>query len=131
MSSNIGQGVTLRGFYNEAWQFTFNITGAVTAANKGQLVTQDITVANSAKLAGDNDAPLGILNSLDIRVQEGITVGVVGMKDFQAIPYTGALAIGDSVCGSATLGTAKKATAANNTRVAEILAGNMAVVMFL
>jgi hypothetical protein len=131
MSSNIGAGITLRGFYNEAWQFTFYVSGSVTAADKGKLVTQDITAANTVKLAGDGDAPLGILNSFENRIQEGIQVGTVGMKDFQAMAYTGTLAVGDSIVGSATPGVVKKATTANRTQVAEILAGNIAVVMFL
>lgn len=131
MPAQIGQGVTLRGFYNEAWQFTMNISGVIDRAQDiGKVVSQDITVANTAKLAGDNDVLIGTLRSYENRVQEGLKVGVVGMKDFVSVPTTGVIAIGDSICGSATPGVAKKAAAPNNTRVVEVGTGT-AVVMFL
>lgn len=130
MAGQIGQGVTLRGFYDEDSQFTWNISGAVTRANVGNVMAQDITVANTAKLAGDNDEIIGVLNSFEQRIQEGLTVGTIGMSDNAAVAYTGALAIGDSICGSATPGVAKKAAARNNTRVVELQAGNIAVVLF-
>lgn len=127
----IGQGVTLRGFYDEAKHFTFNISGVINRATDiGKVMTLDKTVANTAKLAGDGDVILGVLHSYEDRVQEGIKVGTVGLKDNVSIPVTGAIAIGDSVVGSATPGVAKKAVAANNTLVVEVGAGT-AVVMFL
>ena len=131
MANQIGNGVSLRGFYNDAWQFTMLISGAVNKATYiVKVVSQDTTAANTAKLALDGERIIGTLDSYEDRVQEGIKVGTVGMKNSLSIPVTGAIAIGDSVVGSATPGVAKKAAAANNTIVVEVGAGS-AVVMFL
>jgi hypothetical protein len=132
MSNVIGNGVTLAGFHNEAWKFTFILSGAITRADVGKVVTQDPTAANTVKLAGDGDFPLGILSSYENRIQEGIITGTVGLKDSRSVPYTGALAVGDSIEGSATPGVVQKADVANHTRVWEVDATNhTAVVMFL
>lgn len=134
MAGMIGAGVTLRGFYDENWHLTWNLSGgaAISRANVGNLMVQDTTAANTAKLAGNDAEPLGILLSYEDRKQEGVVVGTIAQKaPGVSVPYTGALAVGDSVVGSATPGTAKKAAAPNRTRVVEILAGNLAVVQFL
>lgn len=131
MAAAIGQGVSLRGIYNEATQFTFKLAASITRADVGKIVALDTSAANTVKLAGDNDVPLGVLHSVEIRIQEGINVGTVGTKDSVAIPTTGVVAVGDSVTGSGTPGVAKKATTANTkTLVVEVSAGQ-AVVMFM
>lgn len=123
--------VSLRSFYDENWSITYAITGTILQADTGKLVTQDTSAANTAKLAGDGDLPLGVLSTLENRIQEGIVVGAVAMKGVFAIPTTGAVALGASVVGSATPGVAKAAAAGSNqTRVVEILSGNRAVVIF-
>ena len=49
----IGNGVSLRGLYNQDKSFTWNISGTINrATDLGKAMTQDITAANSAKLAG-------------------------------------------------------------------------------
>jgi hypothetical protein len=135
MAGLIGEGVSLRGIYDESWTIGWNLSGgsAISRANVGHLMTQDITVKNTAKLAGDGDAPLGVLQSYENRAVEGVVVGTVAQKaPGLSIPFTGALAIGDSVVGSATPGTAKKAGAANRTLVVEInVTAGTAVVQFL
>lgn len=138
MAGLIGSGVSLRGIYDEGFSFPFNITGTVAKADVGKVVAQDITAANSAKLAGDNDIILGILGSFEDRTIEGIKVGAVYLKGAMAVPYVGTLAVGDFVCGSATAGSVKKAVNALGTgisvtpaRVMEILAGNIAVILFV
>lgn len=128
--SVIGQGVTLRGFHNEAYKFTFNLAAGITAADRGKLVSLDTSAANTVKLAVDGERILGVLDTVEIRVVEGLRVGTVGMKDSVAVPTTGVVAVGDSISGSATPGVAKKAAAPNSTIVVEVLTGE-AVVMFL
>lgn len=111
----IGRGVSLRGLYNNDKSFTWNLTGTMTNADVGKVISQDVTQANAAKLAGDNEAILGVLGSYEDRVQEGIKVGTVHHDGGFSVPYTGTLAVGDQVCGSATPGTVKKISAALTT----------------
>lgn len=131
MSAIIGAGVTLQGIVPQVFAWAWNVTGAVTNANVGELVAQDITARNSVKLLGADDAPIGVLATFEDRVIEGIKVGTVDHKGGFSIKYTGALAVGDSVCGSATPGQVKKAAAANRTLVVEIIDGSNAVVLFI
>jgi hypothetical protein len=127
----IGAGVTLQGIIPQAFAWAWNVSGAVTFANVGELVTQDITAANTVKLLGDGDAPIGYLATFEDRTIEGIKVGTVDHKGGFPIKYTGALAVGDSVVGSALAGLVKKAGAANRTLVTEIVDASNAVVLFI
>lgn len=132
MATPIGEGVSLRGFYSEDWNFTWNLSGAVTRADVGKAMSQDTATKNTAKLALDGELLVGKLSSYENRVQEGVIVGTLSQKGSFDIPYTGALTLGASVVGSATPGVVKAAAAGSNpTRVVEILAGNIAVVQFL
>lgn len=133
MAGLIGAGVTLQGIVPQAFAWGWNVTGAVTQANVGELVTQDKTQANSVKLLADGDIPIGQLRTFEDRKIEGIKVGTVNhMGGMEPVAYTGALAIGDSVVGSATPGKVKKADAANRSTVVEIDAtSGTAVIMFL
>lgn len=138
MAGLIGAGISLRGIYDDKYGFPFNVTGTLDKTAEGKVVTQDITAPNSVKLVGDNDPILGVLQTYENRVQEGVKIGTVMLKGAFAVPYVGTLAVGDFVCGSATAGAVKKATAALGTgvsvtpaRVMEILAGNIAVILFV
>ncbi len=133
MAGLIGEGVSLRGFYDDNWSLTFNITGTVLQADVGKLVTQDTTVADSAKLSVADSVPLGILLSYEDRKQEGVKVGAVALKGGYGVPFTGALTVGASIVGSATPGVAKAAAAgANRTIVTKVDNTNMiATVLFL
>lgn len=116
MAGIIGNGVSLRGLYNQDKAFSWNITGTINKATDiGKVVSQDVTAANSAKLIVADESILGVLASYEDRVQEGVKVGTVYHDGAFSVPYTGTLAIGDQVCGSATPGAVKKATAALTT----------------
>ena len=132
MAGLIGEGVSLRGFYDEQWAWTWNISGVVNkATDMHKLMAQDATAKNTAKLAGADAAPLGVLGSYEDRSVEGVKVGTVYQKGSFQIPTTGTIAIGDSVVGSATAGVAKAAAAPNRTLVVEVDAtNNTAVVIF-
>lgn len=132
MAGIIGNGVSLRGLYSHEYAYTWNISGTVDrAVDLYKAVAQDATVANTAKLAGDGDVVIGVLGSYEDRKQEGIKVGTVFHKGAFSVPYTGVIALGDSVVGSATAGAVKAAGAANNTRIVEIdaTAGTCVVVV--
>lgn len=143
MAGIIGNGVSLRGLYSEDFAFTWNLTGLATqvlaSAAVGKVMSQDTTAANSAKLAVADEAILGVLGSAEVRSLEGITVGTLYHAGAFSVPYTGAVAIGDAVCGSATPGAVKTATAAiaagvsrKSARVVEIDApANTCVILFV
>ncbi len=133
MAGLIGEGVSLRGFYDDNWSLTFNVTGVVTQAEVGKLMSLDTAAADSAKLSVADSVPLGVLLSYEDRKQEGIKVGAVAMKGGYGVPYTGALTVGASIVGSATPGVAKAAAAgANRTIVTKVDAvNNIATVLFL
>ena len=127
----IGAGITLQGLVPQVFAWAWNVTGAVTQANVGELVAQDTAAANSVKRLGDGDAPIGVLATFEDRVIEGIKVGTVNHKGGFQVKFTGALAIGDSVVGSIAPGVVKKAAAANRAVVTEITGADTAVVVFL
>ena len=114
MAGLIGQGVSLVGLVPQVFAWTWNISGAVTTANIGDLVTQDITADNALKLLGDGDAPIGMLASYEDRVQEGIKVGTCDHKGGFRVKTTGTVVKGGCVVGSATPGAVKAAAAGAN-----------------
>lgn len=132
MAGLIGQGITLRGLVPQVFAWGWNVSGVVAQSNVGELVAQDLTAANTVKLLAADDAPIGVLASYEDRKIEGIKVGTVDHKGGFGVKYTGTLAIGDSVVGSATAGAVKKAAAANRTLVTEVDATALtATVIFL
>ena len=58
-------------------QFTVYLSGGVTTAHVGLPVTQDLTAANTMKLATAGLAIQGAILSVEARVNEGTTVGTV------------------------------------------------------
>lgn len=106
--SIIGAGVTLSGLVPQVFAWTWNVSGTVTQANIGDLVAQDTTADNTVKLLGNGDQPIGLLASYENRVIEGIKVGTVDHKGGFTVKYTGTLARGNSVVGSATPGSVKR-----------------------
>lgn len=134
MSGIIGQGVTLRGYYDPAKSFTWNISGAVNKATDiGKAVSQDTTAPSTAKLATDGARILGTLGSYEDRVQEGVKVGTVNHSGGFGVPYTGALAVGDFACGSPTPGVIRKVTdgAFSKALVVEVDAVNSIAVILI
>lgn len=128
----IGQGVTLRGLIPQIFAWTWNVSGFADGAKpEGQLVAQDVTAANTVKAMGDGDAPIGALATYEDRKIEGIKIGTVNHKGGFPVVYTGALAIGDSVVGTATAGVLKKAGAPNRAVVVEIVDATNAIVVFI
>lgn len=103
MSNIIGQGVSFRGLYHDDFQYVFFIATGITAADQGKAVTIDTTAVNTVKLAGDNDRILGRLEVVEIRVQEGTSLGTVSLMgglDFP--PKAGYVAAsGDNLVGAA------------------------------
>ena len=110
--------------------FTMNVSGAVTRADVGKAVALDPATANTVKLAGADDVVYGRLESLEADGLDGLTVGAVSRKFRAVLPTTGVVAVGDSVCGSATAGVVKAAASDSVDRntVLEVLTGNRAVV---
>lgn len=108
MAGIIGQGVSLIGLVPQVFAWTWNVSGVVVATDVGSLVAQDVTADNTVKLLGAGDSPIGLLASYEDRKIEGIKIGTVDHKGGFSIPYTGALAKGNSVVGSATPGTVKR-----------------------
>lgn len=97
----IGQGVTLTGFPVADFEFTWNLNAAITAADVGKAVSIDTSAARTVKLAADTDAVMGILETFENRVQEGIKVGTVGLKGGCTLTYSGtAPALGAQIQGA-------------------------------
>jgi hypothetical protein len=102
-------GVNLQNIHMEDWHLPFLLAAGITAADVGKAVTMD-TVANTVKLAGDDDEILGRLETVEIRTTEGINVGTVAQKGVLNLPYTGTAPTPTSqVVGSATPGVVKVA----------------------
>ncbi len=113
MAGIIGAGVTLRGFYSEDQTFTYNLAAGIVRADVGKAMSLDTSAANTAKLAVADESILGVLVSWENRVQEGVLVGSICESFSVKLPYAGTIPpIGTQVCGSATPGSVKTATAA-------------------
>lgn len=97
MPNAIGNGVTLRGFFMEHAQLTFNLKSDIVAGDVGKAVAQDTTAANTVKLAGDGDVIVGRLETFENRVQEGILVGAVSLQFLNTLPVKSGLSGGDVI----------------------------------
>lgn len=114
------QNVTLSGFYPPHFDFTFNLAAGVTAAHVGCAVAIDLAQNNAVKMPADNERVVGVLRSFENRVIESMVVGGVNTKASCTLKYNGVIAVGDSICGSATPNEVKKAAAANRTIVTSV-----------
>lgn len=132
MAGLIGQGVSLVGLVPQVFAWTWNVSGAATNANTGELVTQDLTADNTVKLLGDGDVPIGQLITFEDRKQEGVKVGTVNHKGGFRVNTTGVVVKGGSVVGSAIAGKVKAAGTANRTLVVAVdSVNNTADIIFL
>jgi hypothetical protein len=106
--------VVSAGFPLDDFTFTYNISGAVDQTKLGNAVTLDSTAASTMKLAGDGAAVHGRLVSFEDRSQQGAgKTGAVQRKFKEKLPAAvgHGIAVGNSVCGSATAGLVRKAVA--------------------
>jgi hypothetical protein len=108
-------GIVSHGFSFNDFQFTYLISGTVTAADVGKAVALDTTAANTVKLAGDNDLVFGRLEVFEDRAVLGVKVGTVSRKFKQKLPAAvgHSIVVGSSVTGSAVAGEVKLATTQN------------------
>jgi hypothetical protein len=124
MSAVIGSGgIRHKGIHVESSAFPWYIAAGVTLADVGKAMSIDTSANCTAKLSADGEPVIGKLASFEDRVQEGIRVGTVDHTGGFEYAYTGILAVGDSVVGSATAGSVKAATGANGTLVTSVDAG--------
>ena len=96
---------------------THYVTGTVAAADTGKAVTFDTTTPTAVKLTGDGAEIVGRLETLEIRAQEGITVGTIALGFIDWLPVDPAaiatLVLYDSVQGAATPGFVKRLATPN------------------
>lgn len=107
-----------REFQFPEWFITFNLPNTILVTDIGKAVTIDTSADMQAKLCGANDKILGRLETVEIRVQEGLYVGTVSLKFLGMLPSTGVINRGDSIVGSATAGSVKAATPITATALA-------------
>lgn len=122
------------GFPLDDFTFTYNLAAGIGQANLGNALTLDTSAASKMKLAGNGAAIHGRLFQAEDRSQQGAGLtGSVQRKFKEILPCIAAsgLAVGDSVCGSATPGTVRKAVAGTDpitNLVVEVLTNNRVVV---
>jgi hypothetical protein len=94
--------VTLAGYSFEDSMLTFNLATGITAAHVGRAVSVDTSVANTVKLAADGDEIIGRLETVELRTQEGSSVGAVALRFCQLLPIkTGeTIVVGDVIEGA-------------------------------
>lgn len=128
MANLASGGVTVVGIGTNLLIPSLLLTTGSAATDVGLPISQDTTAANRGKPAADGDLILGILQSYEDRVQEGIKMGAVAMKGGFRLQYKSgdAVAIGDSVV-SAGGGEVKTTATRNNTRVFSKDATNLTV----
>lgn len=109
MSGSMTSGVSLANLLMEQWQLPFNLAAGMTAADIGRVVTMD-SVANTVRLAADNEEILGRLETFEDRASEGLRVGTVSVKGAFVVPSIATVpAIGAQVTGGTTNGLVKTA----------------------
>jgi hypothetical protein len=110
MAYNLAQVVSY-GFPLDQFTFTYLLATAVTEDNVGHAVTLDTSAASKFKLAGNGNPIHGRLFSFENDTVLGVRKGAVERKFKQKLPAIAAhgIVVGDSVCGSATPGTVRKA----------------------
>ncbi len=67
-------------------QFTVVLATGITSADVGKAVSQDTGAANKVKLAGDGDEIIGILYTVEDRINEGQLVGTVEFRFAADLP---------------------------------------------
>jgi hypothetical protein len=138
MSNAIGNGVSLRGLYDEDSQYPFNLAAGITkGVDEGKAVTIDPSASTQVKLAGDGAALVGRLETIENRVTEGINVGTIALEGGLDFPVkAGYVATpGDRLVGGGN-GTVRKADPATDAfagyspwTVVEVLAnGNVVAI---
>lgn len=76
MGSNIGNGVSLRGLTQDAFNYVFLAASGIAAGDEGKSVTLNGTT-NTVALAGDHDFVIGTIETFEDRTAEGIKVVTV------------------------------------------------------
>lgn len=124
MATMFHTGVQLSGYHFEDSHITFKLAVGLDATYIGKPVALD-TANGTVKVCGDGDRVHGILASFEDRIVEGSRVGAVALRFATKLETTGAVAVGDSVVGSATAGKVKAATEAdrNDNIVVEVGTG--------
>lgn len=117
MSQVIGNGIRHAGIHQEDAHFPWNLAAAVTEADKHKPMAIDTGANHTLKVAGDGERIIGPLRTFEDRIAEGIKVGTVEHHGGFKFEYDGALAVGDSIVGSAVDGKVKKAAAARADNV--------------
>lgn len=103
--ASVGFPVSLRGYYFEDFIFTFTLASGIVAADVGKAVALDTGADCKVKLAGDGDAIIGRLESVENRLQEGVLVGAVALKFSELLPIkTGLSGANVVVVGSTVVG---------------------------
>jgi hypothetical protein len=110
----IGQGVTLLGFPQDAWQFTVKLANGIVKADEGKPVAFDGANPNQMKLCADGDPVDGVLLVVENRVQEGILVGTVAFKGTYLLNTSGVVNVGDQVQGDGAGGVKAMAATLEN-----------------
>ncbi|KVL49971.1 MULTISPECIES: hypothetical protein [Burkholderia cepacia complex] len=116
MSNAIGNGVSLRGIYDEDSQYAFNLAAGIKKGqDEGKAVSIDPTAPNTVKLAGDGDLLAGRLETIENRVTEGLNVGTVSLEGGLDFPVKAGYAAtpGDRLVGGGG-GTVRKADPAKD-----------------
>ena len=89
-------------FINEDTVQTYLISGTVTEADLGKAVAWDGTVANTVRLAGDNDRIIGRLQTYTDRTQEKIKTCSVARQFISTFPIKAGetVVVGSGVVGA-------------------------------
>lgn len=111
--------VSLRRFFFEDWQFTFNLASGITSADVGKAVSRDTSAANTVKLVADDENILGRLEQVEDRSQEGQLVGTISIKFLNSLPIASGetIAVGDKIVGAGSGEVKAKGTPAGWERV--------------
>jgi hypothetical protein len=105
------------GLHVEALSFPWLLAAGITTADVGKLVTIDTGAAHTVKLAAADEVVVGVLQTVENRLQEGILTGAVEHRGGFKVKTTGTIAVGDKLVGSATAGVGKTATDDYDSRV--------------
>lgn len=131
MSTPFHNKVSLRGFHFEDFSLTVKLAAGIVAADVGKALAVDGSNPNQLRLAGDGDAVIARLATVENRAVEGQLIGAAEFRFANVLPIKAGevVAAGDTAVGAGN-GEIKSAAVAdyNANWVAEVV-GNLAVVV--
>lgn len=83
--------VRMAKYDHKDFQFTLNLAAGITSADVGKAVSVDTSADNQVKLAADGEEIVGVIYTVEPRVNEGQLIGTIELKFSAKLPIKSGL----------------------------------------